>query len=161
MLTSDVDHKLTAGGVSLAITLALVLRRSAPLIAVAVNAAGMAALGWIDLQQEPQTLLLAIAAAAYSVAAHAERRTAVIGGLILWTGLLLHEPADFVVLGPASAGAWALGVALRGYRRQAVRLRELADVLERERSEHARLAIAEERARIGRELHDVVAHRSA
>jgi signal transduction histidine kinase len=37
-------------------------------------------------------------------------------------------------------------------------LEERAAALEREREEKARTAVAEERARIGRELHDVVAH---
>lgn len=158
VFTSDVDHKVAASLVSLAITLPLVLRRRAPLVAVAINTAGLVALRWLDMGQEPQTVLLAMFAAAFSVGAHAERPLAVVGGLLVWTGILLQEPGDFLVLGPASAGAWGLGVALRGYRLQAVRLRELADVLERERAEHARLAIAEERTRIGRELHDVVAH---
>ena len=37
-------------------------------------------------------------------------------------------------------------------------LQSRTDALEREQEESARLAIAEERARIARELHDVVAH---
>jgi signal transduction histidine kinase len=47
---------------------------------------------------------------------------------------------------------------IHSYRAQAVTLRAQALLLEREREEHARLAAAEERARIARELHDVVAH---
>jgi signal transduction histidine kinase len=41
---------------------------------------------------------------------------------------------------------------------ESVGLRSRAAQLERERDEKARLAVAEERARIARELHDVVAH---
>lgn len=158
VLTSDVDHKLAAGLVSLVVTLPLAGRRAGPLVVVAISGAGLVALRWLDIGQEPQTVLLALFVGAYSVGAHAQRRAAVIGGLLVWAGILLQEAGDFVVLGPASAGAWGLGVALRGHRLQAARLRELTEVLERERAEHARMAIAEERARIGRELHDIVAH---
>ncbi len=96
--------------------------------------------------------------AVYSVAAHAERRPALIGLLVSWVALLAAEPGDFVVMGPAWAGIWLAGRLVRAREQDARRLRELAEALERERVEEARLAVAEERTRIARELHDVVAH---
>jgi signal transduction histidine kinase len=51
-----------------------------------------------------------------------------------------------------SAGAYV------GSRRRSRRLAEVAGQLEREQDERARAAVAEERTRIARELHDVVAH---
>jgi signal transduction histidine kinase len=55
-------------------------------------------------------------------------------------------------------GPWAAGLAIR-LRRQSERSLTLRTVeLERDRDERARAAVAEERARIARELHDVVAH---
>jgi len=53
---------------------------------------------------------------------------------------------------------WVLGTLLRSRDRVALRLTARADMLERERDRKARDAVAEERARIARELHDVVAH---
>ncbi|MGH2808529.1 MAG: sensor histidine kinase [Actinomycetota bacterium] len=63
-------------------------------------------------------------------------------------------PEDVVTLG----GAWALGVLVRTRRAYTEQLEERAARLERERLTLAQLAVAQERARIARELHDVVAH---
>ena len=103
----------------------------------------------------------------YSVAAHAELRRALVGGAIvsvpigaigivdLFAGSDVSEVVGgWVVL----AVAWSFGRWMRLRRRQASALEDRAVVLERERDERARLAVAEERARIARELHDVVAH---
>ena len=59
----------------------------------------------------------------------------------------------FIVVGPTVVGRLA-----RRQREQAERLRDLTAHLERERERTAHLAVDEERARIARELHDVVAH---
>jgi signal transduction histidine kinase len=53
---------------------------------------------------------------------------------------------------------WSLGAALSSGRRRAKELLQRALELEREREENARRAVFEERVRIARELHDVVAH---
>ena len=72
-------------------------------------------------------------------------------------GLLsLLSLAGLVVV--AVVGVWALGT-LRHSRVNAMQgLRERARLLEVERDQQARLATAAERARIAREMHDVVAH---
>jgi signal transduction histidine kinase len=54
--------------------------------------------------------------------------------------------------------AWGTGVAARRLRLRASDLEDRVGALARERDEKARAAAAEERARIARELHDVVAH---
>jgi signal transduction histidine kinase len=54
--------------------------------------------------------------------------------------------------------AWALGDGARTRRRHLAVLEQRAADLERERDQRAALAVAAERARITRELHDVVAH---
>jgi signal transduction histidine kinase len=54
--------------------------------------------------------------------------------------------------------AWIAGYALRERVEQAEAAEERAEHAERERESAARVAVAEERARIARELHDIVAH---
>jgi len=56
------------------------------------------------------------------------------------------------------AAAWLLGHFAHNYRTYAARLEERTAELEQAREELARRAVAEERLRLARELHDVVAH---
>ena len=67
------------------------------------------------------------------------------------TSELVFIPIDFAV-------AWVAGFALRERSEQAEAAEVRAAVAERERDAAARIAVAEERARIARELHDIVAH---
>jgi signal transduction histidine kinase len=67
------------------------------------------------------------------------------------TEQLIFIPTDFVI-------AWAAGFALRGRSEQAEAAELRVAQAERERDAASRIAVAEERARIARELHDVVAH---
>jgi signal transduction histidine kinase len=55
-------------------------------------------------------------------------------------------------------GSWLLGRALRGRGLQAAQLQQRAAQLEADQQAQARAAVAAERARIARELHDVIAH---
>ncbi len=71
-------------------------------------------------------------------------------GAIRWTDLLGDA---VVILLPLFAGLW-----VRQQRLRAAALEQLTAQLEREREERARAAVADERARIARELHDEVAH---
>jgi signal transduction histidine kinase len=64
---------------------------------------------------------------------------------------LLFTPLVFVV-------GWVVGFALRERGQQAEAAEERALRAEQERESAARVAVAEERARMARELHDVVAH---
>jgi signal transduction histidine kinase len=64
---------------------------------------------------------------------------------------LIFIPLRFVV-------SWVAGYALRERAEQAEAAEERAMYAEREREAAARIAVAEERARIARELHDIVAH---
>jgi signal transduction histidine kinase len=69
-----------------------------------------------------------------------------------------HAPGDFLFLPALFAIAWLAGFALRERAAQAQAAEERATHAEREREAAARIAVAEERARIARELHDIVAH---
>jgi signal transduction histidine kinase len=64
----------------------------------------------------------------------------------------------FVMVCAVVFAAWALGHLRRMGRREQERLVERARLLELERDQEARLAAGAERARIAREMHDVVAH---
>jgi signal transduction histidine kinase len=69
-----------------------------------------------------------------------------------------HSPGDFVFTPVLFTIGWLAGFALRERATQAEAAEERAAQAEREREAAARVAVAEERARIARELHDVVAH---
>jgi signal transduction histidine kinase len=102
----------------------------------------------------------------YSVAAYAGRRVRLASGVAAGAALvataLPWAPAgtrlDLLGLLLGGAGAWLVGAVLRGRRDRVVRLAEHAERVERERDLQARRAVADERLRIARELHDVVAH---
>ncbi|GAB3849830.1 sensor histidine kinase [Micromonospora andamanensis] len=63
----------------------------------------------------------------------------------------------FLVIG-TSAAAVASGIAVRTRRAYLIALEDRAARLEVERDQRARLAVAEERARVAREMHDIVGH---
>jgi signal transduction histidine kinase len=66
--------------------------------------------------------------------------------------------AEWVVSGLGLLVAWLVGRNLRYRRARWAELQARAERLERERQEEARRAVTEERLRIARELHDVIAH---
>ncbi len=157
---SDVTvPKPLAVPVSLLMTLPLAWRRRAPLAVVAIVMTALAPQTLLDSSvQPPQTPFLALVVAVYSVAAYTDRPRALLGGAISLAVILLSEPGDFIVAGPLYTGVWLAGRLFRDRQRLAAALQSRTEALEREQKETARLAIAEERARIARELHDVVAH---
>jgi len=69
-----------------------------------------------------------------------------------------QSPGDFLFTPVLFAIGWLAGYALRERAEQAEAAELRATHAERERESAARVAVAEERARIARELHDIVAH---
>lgn len=69
-----------------------------------------------------------------------------------------NSPGEFIFTPVLFTIAWLAGFALRERATQAEAAEERAHHAEREREAAARIAVAEERARITRELHDIVAH---
>jgi signal transduction histidine kinase len=149
---------------ALAITVPLAWRRRAPLALVLAYALISPLQGLLggELFAGDPPLIGALAAgvlAFYSLGAHAPDRQATAGlfaGIAgMWTGVLTSGEVDlqsFVF----SAGLVGLAPWLGGRANRARRLR--IEALERERDQRARAAASEERQRIARELHDVVAH---
>jgi signal transduction histidine kinase len=138
----------------IAAPLPLALRRRFALPAVAAITA------LTSLAQRPPTVIgfAAVIVAVYSVGAYSGWRLRSLALLVLAAvGLEVSVPQAKPPLPSWSlnplliVGLWLAGDSLRG-------LRERARTLEREQALMARLAVADERARIARELHDVVAH---
>jgi len=69
-----------------------------------------------------------------------------------------HSASELVFIPLLFGICWLAGFALRERAMQAEAAEERATQAEREREAAARIAVAEERARIARELHDIVAH---
>lgn len=69
-----------------------------------------------------------------------------------------HSTAELIFIPLEFAIAWVAGFALRERAEQAEAAEVRADQAEQERDTAARIAVAEERVRIARELHDIVAH---
>jgi signal transduction histidine kinase len=68
------------------------------------------------------------------------------------------EQSTLLMLSVLVAGVWILGLHIRTRRAYLSSLEERAARLERERDAEVKMAMSAERARIARELHDVVAH---
>ncbi|WP_307848538.1 sensor histidine kinase [Microbispora oryzae] len=107
----------------------------------------------------------AVLVAMFAVASRCSTRWAVAAGLIAELGLLLamlRWSPDVARAFPSSSvfviAIWIAGIYLNTRRRYVESLVERAERAERERDQQARIAAAAERARIARELHDVVAH---
>jgi signal transduction histidine kinase len=116
---------------------------------------------------------VAILVLLYTLAAYRPRRISVAGLAVCLTGAVVaiaRWAPHRVVLSPLSAGevllffavptvlAWVLGDSTRYRRGYYQALEERAARLERERDAQAQIAAAAERARIAREMHDVIAH---
>jgi signal transduction histidine kinase len=150
--------------IMLLVPLALIWRARYPLAVMALNIAAWVVIDlYTPANEDPLTLAIALAIAVYSVGAHTRGVRAVVGAALVAAMALLGTITDwnqgsFVDLlgnltffGAIFGGTWLAG---RTVRRRRARERDL--ILEREAK--ARAAVAEERTRIARELHDVVAH---
>jgi signal transduction histidine kinase len=149
---------------AVAVTVPLVFRRQAPGLVVAVICA--ATLIWVlpaEVAETSTSPFPSFLLAAFSVACYARRRAVAIAGgvallAVMLTALLsrFYQGAslgvgDVAILSVFLGGAWTSGWLVR--QRAAQARRALA-----ESGELARSAVSEERVRIARELHDVVAH---
>ena len=68
------------------------------------------------------------------------------------------QVSDYIAVTVLYGGSWAVGQMVRQRTQQAAEHAARADRAERDREERAAHAVAEERTRIARELHDIVAH---
>jgi signal transduction histidine kinase len=135
----------------LAQTLPLVGRRRWPAACLAVVAGGFAVQ---ELRGYATFASVGVLVALYSAGAHqrGHRRAVGAGAVLAYAGLAVAVHAagsgarvvDFVVFGLCLAALWLAGAWMRGWRAAA--------------AERQRVAAVQERARIARELHDVITH---
>lgn len=141
--------------VALVTTTALIWRTRAPVVTAAlVLGAGLVQ---TLVSSSPGSIwaLVVLIIAMYSIAARYREGVAALIG-IAFVGILLVEERiddgpDYVFIAVLFGGTWLLGRASRLWRGRVTRA-------EREQAHLARLAVADERIRIARELHDIVAH---
>jgi signal transduction histidine kinase len=149
-----------------ALTMCLLARRGAPLAALgALLSIGFAQTLWLTHLPDLFTGVFSLMAASYAVGAYASRRRALLAFPIGFLGVLAvslaeRDPASDVVFPMIFflAAPWLLGRTIRNRSALTRELHDRAARLEREREERARRAVVDERTRIARELHDVVAH---
>ncbi|MCX4749385.1 histidine kinase [Kitasatospora sp. NBC_01287] len=154
-----------------ALILPLTFRRRAPQTVFGLIAA-VAFVQWLTYRAMPADI--AVLLALYTVAAHCSRRRTLLAYLVAEFGVLLvvsdlhhaialADPlelwfkATFMLSGATTAAA-VIGLNVRGRRAQLRALRARAHELEVQRDQQSALAVAEERSRIAREMHDIVTH---
>jgi signal transduction histidine kinase len=147
---------------------ALVFRRRWPRIVLAVTVA--AALWYFAVGPSHGPTMFVVLVAMYTVTLTVDRRTAlVLGGVatvVLATGNVVLAGGTGVdpnsLLNIVAIGlAYALGDAVRNRRAYLAEVVQRARRAEESREQEARRRVAEERLRIARDLHDVVAHHIA
>ena len=160
----------TAVPLMIALAVPVTFRRAYPVASFAA-AIAVGALQ-VLLNYQPGPTDLAIVILLYTLAAYTPRRTSIAGlaiclvgsaaGVARWMpeqmSLLSSLLVGSIMFGGPSLIAWVFGDSMRYRRAYYTSLEDRAARLEAERDAQAQIAAAAERARIARELHDVVAH---
>jgi signal transduction histidine kinase len=155
-------HDRPALGVPLALvaSLSLLARRGQPLAVLAITTAATAATLAVWGYDNP----FPVGVALFTVADQCGRRLSLGAGAATVAVLALpftngtYWGRDLLFRPIVLSIAWLAGDNRRVRRRYVATLEERAERLERERATEAARAVAEEQARIARELHDVLAH---
>jgi signal transduction histidine kinase len=164
--TTNEGPKAITVPVALIGTVGLAWRRRAPALVAGVTLAAWLVQAIAARSPSSTWELVVLLIYAYSVSAYQPRRAAVLTGIpllaALWAVVLLdptQEGSGDLFTAPVLFGLpWLAGLVVRHYSRQARELDELNVELEQRREADVLAATRDERARIARELHDVVAH---
>jgi signal transduction histidine kinase len=146
------------------IAVSFVWRRSHPLPVAAVTLGGLLVMAaWLTEPPDMFAAVLALVSASYAVGRHERGRRsiygAVAGGLAVTTLAIIFDPND--IFFPVTffwIVPWLAGRTIRNQTMLARELAEKAESAQHARQADERRAIALERSRIARELHDVLAH---
>jgi len=166
-LTDTPGSKAIIGVAALLYTLPLLLRRRFPLLAPAFVFAVQASVSLLDPRTSGSLDLgtVAILLAFWVVGADNDGQQAVAGLGIGLAALAVIARQDVrvtageaVQVGILGFLTWLVALLLARRARSAAEAEERAARLEHDQEERARAAAADERARIARELHDVIAH---
>jgi signal transduction histidine kinase len=166
-LTGTYGHDRTALVLlfNAAVTLPLALRRRYPLLTFAAVVTVIVLQALLLGNMDGAGVFLGLLVGGYSLGAHAPIQRAVPGmvafvpAIMTASWLDVGDPFDdlaFIVT--LVGGFWAAGRVVWSRNRLVERLAEQTAELERSREAEARALAAEQRARIGRDVHDVVAH---
>ncbi len=143
----------------------LLFRRSYPTTAMVVAGSAVTTGAVIDYPEPPANAVLVVLL--YSTAVYARRDRAIASlvitaAVVLVIAVVAADEYNGVVLTLSNylifGTAWFFGDSVRYRRAYQHQLEERARLLELDQDARARSAVAEERRRITRELHDVVAH---
>ena len=151
--------------VGLALALPLAVRRTRPVLSSVLVGAALVAQAWLGGTVGFGSFLAGLVAI-FSVGRHVVRaRDALLGALPVLAGGAVamgssigEAPAEVFFPLFYTSAAWGLGRALRVLEQRSAQLRRYNEVLARDQQTTARLAVAGERIRLARELHDVLAH---
>ena len=146
------------------IALSFVWRRTQPLIPLACVFVGMSAMAvWLTEPPNMFVAVLILVTLGYAAGRHLSGRTSTIalgiGVVVMVVLAVAYDPND--IFFPVTFFwiiPWLAGRTFRNQTRLARELAEKAERAQHAREEDARRAIAVERNRIARELHDVLAH---
>jgi signal transduction histidine kinase len=144
----------------------LLYRRRFPLVPLAGVTALVIADIWLPDAADSEAYGFVAVLAVYTAAAHTDGLATVVGAALTVTftaGLMAADGESWnlggiLFFGLLLGSPFVVGRAIRYRRLREAALEETNVALARERDERARAAVAEERTRIARELHDVVAH---
>lgn len=167
--SQEIDDRMAYAALSLPVTIAIAWRRRAPLAVLALTAGFWLLLALVLVPPSGDgalTVAVGVLVAVYTVGAYTSGWQAiagVLGTLAVVLGAVAADPEQTDLNGylfflAVVGGPWLAGRAIRHRRLSERHLEARALAAEREREQRARAAVAEERVRIARELHDVVAH---
>jgi signal transduction histidine kinase len=154
---------LLAAGAAVALLGTRDLPFAAPLLA-ALAITGMVLVDAASAESLASPFVIAVLFIPWCIGSYNDRSRAIVGlvvmeALLAWVNSRFGNHAgDYFWIGLFAAIAWSAGFVLNRRSAHARSLAERAARLEVERIESAQLAVAEERQRIARELHDVIAH---